>query len=46
MVVDVHRVLTPVDIFAYISDSKTESKPNKLRLMYEVNPMISVKILR
>lgn len=39
MVGDVHRVLTRGGIFAYPSDCKDASKPNKLRLMYEANPM-------
>ena len=39
MVGDVHRVLTRGGIFAYPSDSKKASQPNKLRLMYEANPM-------
>lgn len=39
MVGDVHRVLTRGGIFAYPSDSKNASQPNKLRLMYEANPM-------
>ena len=39
MVGDVHRVLTRGGIFAYPTDSKKVSQPNKLRLMYEANPM-------
>lgn len=39
MVGDVHRVLTRGGIFAYPSDDKDVNKPNKLRLMYEANPM-------
>jgi len=39
MVGDVHRVLTRGGIFAYPIDNKNPSQPNKLRLMYEANPM-------
>ncbi|PHS17079.1 MAG: class 1 fructose-bisphosphatase [Kangiella sp.] len=39
MVGDVHRVLCRGGIFAYPSDSRDVNKPNKLRLMYEANPM-------
>lgn len=39
MVGDVHRVLTRGGIFTYPTDSKDPAKPNKLRLMYEANPM-------
>ncbi len=39
MVGDVHRVLSRGGIFAYPSDSKNSEQPNKLRLMYEANPM-------
>ncbi|SNY52873.1 D-fructose 1,6-bisphosphatase [Arsukibacterium tuosuense] len=39
MVGDVHRVLCRGGIFAYPRDSKDPQKPDKLRLMYEANPM-------
>lgn len=39
MVGDVHRVLCRGGMFAYPTDSKDPSKPDKLRLMYEANPM-------
>ena len=39
MVADVHRVLTRGGIFMYPWDSREPSKPGKLRLMYEANPM-------
>lgn len=39
MVGDVHRVLSRGGIFTYPSDSRKSSQPNKLRLMYEANPM-------
>lgn len=39
MVGDVHRVLTRGGLFTYPADSKDPAKPNKLRLMYEANPM-------
>ncbi|WP_077340418.1 class 1 fructose-bisphosphatase [Pseudocolwellia agarivorans] len=39
MVGDVHRVLTRGGLFTYPADSKDLAKPNKLRLMYEANPM-------
>lgn len=39
MVGDVHRVLCRGGIFAYPTDRKDPSKPDKLRLMYEANPM-------
>jgi len=39
MVGDVHRVLCRGGIFAYPSDCKDPAKPDKLRLMYEANPM-------
>lgn len=39
MVGDVHRVLTRGGIFAYPTDTKNPKQPNKLRLMYEANPM-------
>ena len=39
MVADVHRILTRGGIFIYPWDKKDPSKPGKLRLMYEANPM-------
>lgn len=39
MVAEVHRVLTRGGIFTYPWDSRDSSKPGKLRLMYEGNPM-------
>lgn len=39
MVGDVHRVLCRGGIFAYPRDHKDPTKPDKLRLMYEANPM-------
>ncbi|MFK3862667.1 class 1 fructose-bisphosphatase [Pseudoalteromonas rhizosphaerae] len=39
MVGDVHRVLCRGGIFTYPTDTKDPSKPNKLRLLYEANPM-------
>ncbi|HEY0294327.1 MAG TPA: class 1 fructose-bisphosphatase [Bordetella sp.] len=39
MVADVHRVLTRGGIFMYPWDTREPSKPGKLRLMYEANPM-------
>ena len=39
MVGDVHRVLTRGGIFTYPTDTKNPAQPNKLRLMYEANPM-------
>ncbi len=42
MVADVHRILTRGGIFIYPRDLKDPSKPGKLRLMYEANPMAFV----
>jgi len=39
MVGDVHRVLCRGGIFTYPGDTKDPTKPHKLRLMYEANPM-------
>jgi len=39
MVGDVFRILTRGGIFMYPFDTKDPSKPGKLRLMYEANPM-------
>ena len=42
MVADVHRILTRGGIFIYPRDLKDASKPGKLRLMYEANPMAMI----
>jgi fructose-1,6-bisphosphatase I len=39
MVADVHRILTRGGIFIYPWDRKDPSRPGKLRLLYEANPM-------
>ena len=39
MVADVHRILTRGGVFIYPRDMKDPSRPGKLRLMYEANPM-------
>ncbi|GAA0837310.1 MULTISPECIES: class 1 fructose-bisphosphatase [Marinomonas] len=39
MVGDVHRILCRGGVFLYPWDKKDPSKPGKLRLMYEANPM-------
>jgi len=39
MVGDVHRILCRGGIFMYPRDQKDPNKPDKLRLMYEANPM-------
>ncbi len=39
MVAEVHRILNRGGIFMYPRDTKDPSKPGKLRLMYEANPM-------
>jgi len=39
MVADVHRILNRGGIFMYPADNKDPSKPGRLRLMYEANPM-------
>ncbi|TKB51470.1 class 1 fructose-bisphosphatase [Ferrimonas sediminicola] len=39
MVGDVHRVLSRGGLFTYPQDTKNPTKPFKLRLMYEANPM-------
>jgi fructose-1,6-bisphosphatase I len=39
MVAEVHRILTRGGIFMYQFDTKDPTKPGKLRLMYEANPM-------
>jgi fructose-1,6-bisphosphatase I len=42
IVADVHRVLTRGGIFIYPRDSKDASRPGKLPLMYEANPMARI----
>ncbi|CAH9013973.1 class 1 fructose-bisphosphatase [Candidatus Nitrosacidococcus sp. I8] len=39
MVAEVYRILTRGGIFMYPKDHKDPSKPGRLRLMYEANPM-------
>ncbi|WP_342116720.1 class 1 fructose-bisphosphatase [Pseudoduganella sp. OTU4001] len=39
MVADVHRILNRGGIFMYPADNRDPSKPGRLRLMYEANPM-------
>jgi len=39
MVADVHRILNRGGIFMYPADVRDPSRPGKLRLMYEANPM-------
>lgn len=39
MVAEVHRILMRGGIFMYPKDSKDPSKPGRLRLLYEANPM-------
>ncbi len=39
MVADVHRILTRGGVFIYPADCRDPSKPGRLRLMYEANPM-------
>ncbi|WP_157267610.1 class 1 fructose-bisphosphatase [Azohydromonas aeria] len=39
MVADVHRILCRGGVFMYPWDAREPSKPGKLRLMYEANPM-------
>jgi fructose-1,6-bisphosphatase I/sedoheptulose-1,7-bisphosphatase/fructose-1,6-bisphosphatase I len=39
MVADVHRILMRGGVFMYPRDTKDLSKPGRLRLMYEANPM-------
>lgn len=39
MVADVHRILTRGGVFLYPWDAREPSKPGKLRLMYEANPL-------
>jgi fructose-1,6-bisphosphatase I/sedoheptulose-1,7-bisphosphatase/fructose-1,6-bisphosphatase I len=39
MVADVHRILMRGGVFMYPKDTKDLSRPGRLRLMYEANPM-------
>jgi fructose-1,6-bisphosphatase I len=39
MVADVFRILTRGGVFLYPRDTRDPSKPGRLRLMYEANPM-------
>jgi fructose-1,6-bisphosphatase len=39
MVADVHRILMRGGVFMYPRDTKDSSKPGRLRLMYEANPI-------
>jgi len=39
MVAEVHRILMRGGLFMYPKDTKDPSKPGRLRLMYEANPM-------
>jgi len=39
MVADVYRILTRGGIFMYPKDTKDPTKPGRLRLMYEANPI-------
>jgi fructose-1,6-bisphosphatase I / sedoheptulose-1,7-bisphosphatase len=39
MVADIHRILMRGGIYLYPKDSKDSTKPGRLRLMYEANPM-------
>lgn len=39
MVADAHRVLTRSGVFMYPHDAREPSKPGKLRLLYEANPI-------
>jgi fructose-1,6-bisphosphatase I/sedoheptulose-1,7-bisphosphatase len=39
LVAETHRILTRGGVFLYPRDSKDPTKPSKLRLLYEANPM-------
>jgi fructose-1,6-bisphosphatase I / sedoheptulose-1,7-bisphosphatase len=39
LVAEVHRILMRGGVFMYPKDSKDKSKPGRLRLLYEANPM-------
>lgn len=42
MVAEVHRILTRGGLFTYPADQRDPSKPGRLRLMYEANPMAMI----
>jgi len=42
MVAEVHRILMRGGVFMYPRDSKDVTKPGRLRLMYEANPMAMI----
>ncbi|HQW39501.1 MAG TPA: class 1 fructose-bisphosphatase, partial [Usitatibacteraceae bacterium] len=42
MVADVFRILSRGGVFLYPRDLKDPSKPGRLRLMYEANPMAMI----
>ena len=42
MVAEVHRILMRGGVFLYPRDSKDMSRPGRLRLMYEANPMAMI----
>ena len=42
MVAEVHRILIRGGLFMYPRDTKDPSKPGRLRLMYEANPMAMI----
>jgi fructose-1,6-bisphosphatase I/sedoheptulose-1,7-bisphosphatase len=39
MVADIHRILMRGGVFMYPRDTKDPSKPGRLRLLYEANPI-------
>ena len=42
MVAEIHRILVRGGLFMYPRDSKDPSKPGRLRLMYEANPLAMI----
>ena len=42
MVADVYRILMRGGVFLYPRDTRDPSKPGRLRLMYEANPMAMI----
>jgi fructose-1,6-bisphosphatase I/sedoheptulose-1,7-bisphosphatase len=44
MVAEVHRILMRGGVFMYPRDSKDLSKPGRLRLLYEANPMAMIVV--
>jgi fructose-1,6-bisphosphatase I/sedoheptulose-1,7-bisphosphatase/fructose-1,6-bisphosphatase I len=42
MVAEVHRILVRGGVFLYPKDNKDPTKPGRLRLMYEANPMAMI----